>query len=213
MIGERFGVWVIDSVLGRGGMAQVYLAHEETPGGPGRPAAIKVLPAPLAQDPGVLSRFQREIDVLRQLDHPNIVRLYDAGAPEGRFYYAMEYIPGPNYEQLLKEKGRLPWPEVMGLAMQISLALKHAHDCGVVHRDIKPSNLLRAGPDLVKLSDFGIAKVFAGTHLTKIGGVVGTPEFLSPEQATGKAATSRSDLYSLGVVLYTLLTGRCPFEG
>jgi serine/threonine-protein kinase len=220
MIGQRLGNWVIDAELGRGGMAHVYHAHEVTPTGPGRTAAVKVLPAPLAQDPSFLSRFQREIEILRQLDHPHIVRLYDAGTDDDRCFYAMEYVSGPNVEQELQRKGRWSWPDVLGVAMQVSLALKHAHDRGIIHRDIKPANLLIQsatadvpGSTLVKLTDFGIARVFAGTHLTAVGGVVGTPEYLSPEQAIGKTCTSRSDLYSLGVVLYQLLAGRCPFEG
>src|SRR5437588_3978265 len=125
----------------------------------------------------------------------------------------MEYVPGDNFEQLLLQHGRLPWKEVLDAALQICPALKHAHDRGIVHRDIKPPNLLRDPAGIIKLTDFGIAKVFAARHLTNTGGVVGTAEFLSPEQASGKQATKRSDLYSLGVVLYTMITGRTPFEG
>jgi serine/threonine-protein kinase len=133
----------------------------------------------------------------------------------------MEYVPGPSLETLREQRGRLPWPEVLDLAIQIAPALKHAHDRGVIHRDLKPSNLLRtlANPEgeerfgRVKLTDFGIASLFASQHLTVTGGVVGTAEYLSPEQAAGKPVTGRSDLYSFGVVLYTLLTGRTPFEG
>src|SRR5262249_26478371 len=162
-------------------------------------------------------------DVLRKLDHPGIVRLLEHGVYEGRPFYAMEYVEGPSYEALLTSRGRLPWPEVLDLALQVCLALKHAHDRGVIHRDLKPSNLLRGAPaadpggagrfGTVKLTDFGIAWVFAGEHLTVTGAVVGTAEYLSPEQAAGKPPTKRSDLYSLGGVLYTLLTGRTPFEG
>jgi serine/threonine protein kinase len=168
-----------------------------------------------------LQRFQREIDILRKLDHPNIVRFYDSGQEGPHYYFAMEYVDGPSYQALLSDRGRLPWPEVLDLALQIAPALKHAHDRGVVHRDLKPSNLLRTRPDpadpgrpaLVKLTDFGIASLFASKHLTVTGGVVGTGEYLSPEQAAGKPVSRRSDLYSLGAVLYTLLTGRTPFEG
>jgi hypothetical protein len=213
MIGARLGTWVIDRELGRGGMGEVYLAHRAAPGEGADCAALKVLAPALAQDPGFQVRFQREIDVLRQLDHPHIVRFFEAGTQDGHSYYAMEYVEGRNFEELLVAEGRLPWPEVLAMALQVSLALKHAHDRGVIHRDLKPSNLLRADDGNVKLTDFGIAKVFAGTHLTATGGVVGTAEYLSPEQATGKPVTKRSDLYSLGVVLYTLLTGRTPFEG
>ena len=235
MIGARLGSWILERELGRGGMGAVYLAHyipltpnPSPPGGergeksadaPER-AAIKVIAAELAVDSGFLARFQREIDILRQLDHPNIVRFYESGQQNGRPYFIMEYVPGPSFETLLAQRGRLPWTDVLDMALQIAPALKHAHDRGVIHRDLKPSNLLRVeGKDnappgaLVKLTDFGIASLFASPHLTVTGGIVGTAEYLSPEQAAGKPVTRRSDLYSLGVVLYTLATGRTPFIG
>jgi serine/threonine-protein kinase len=182
------------------------------------------LAAELAVESGFQARFQREIDILRQLDHPNIVRFLDSGEQNGRPYFVMEYVPGPSFETLLHQHGRLPWPEVLDLAWQIAPTLKHAHDRGVIHRDVKPSNLLRAlagenepretqSSGVVKLTDFGIASLFASPHLTVTGGIVGTAEYLSPEQAAGKPVTRRSDLYSLGVVLYTLATGRTPFVG
>jgi serine/threonine-protein kinase len=210
MIGTQLGKWVIDKPLGRGGMGRVYLAHDPADG---QLAAVKVLAAELAQESGFLQRFQREIEVLDQLKHPNVVRLLGSGCQDGLFYFAMEYVEGPNFEQLLLQQGRLPWKEVLDAALQICPALKHAHDRGIIHRDIKPPNLLRNADGVVKLTDFGIAKVFAARHLTNTGGVVGTAEYLSPEQAQGKPATKRSDLYSLGVVLYTLVTGRPPFQG
>jgi Protein kinase domain len=217
MQGTRLGNWVIDQELGHGGMGRVYLAHREPPAPPteGLPnrAAVKVLAAELAREDGFLQRFQREINALRLLDHPNIVRFYDAGEGDGRHYYAMEYIPGRNFEEVLHERGRLPWPEVLDVALQVCPALKHAHDHGVIHRDLKTQNLLRTDDGVVKLSDFGVAKVFAARHLTATGGLVGTAEYISPEQASGKPVTPRSDLYSFGVVLYTLLTGREPFQG
>src|SRR5436309_2062267 len=204
-------------------MGRVYLAHEDiaeadtnpeqTPSNPPRQAAIKILAPDLAQEAGFLRRFQREIDALSLLSHPSIVRFYDSGAIDGHYYYAMEYIAGRNFDELLHEKGRLPWKEVLGLALQVCPALKHAHDHGIIHRDIKPPNLLRTDAGVIKLTDFGIAKVFAGKQLTAANTLVGTAEYLSPEQAAGKPVTNRSDLYSLGVVLYTLLVGRPPFEG
>jgi serine/threonine-protein kinase len=237
MIGSRLGSWILDRELGRGGMGEVFLAHRDpVPADGPEQVAIKVLAAELAVDPGFQARFQREIDILRQLDHPNIVRFRDSGQQKGRPYFVMEYVPGPSYDTLLNQQGRLPWPDVLDLAWQIAPALKHAHDRGIIHRDLKPSNLLRAipppsptfvykegdtqrltpaqgGAGLVKLTDFGIASLFASPHLTVTGGIVGTAEYLSPEQASGKPVTKRSDLYSLGVVLYTLVTGRTPFYG
>jgi serine/threonine-protein kinase len=210
MIGAKLGSWVIDKELGRGGMGRVYLAHHEF--GVGQ-AAVKVLSAELAAESGFQHRFQREIEALRQLDHPNIVRFLEAGCQDGHHYYAMEYVEGRSLEELLHERGQLPWAEVLDAALQVCAALKHAHDRGVIHRDLKPPNLLRTPAGVVKLTDFGIAKVFATGQLTATGGIVGTAEYLSPEQAAGKPVTKRSDLYSLGVVLYTLVTGRTPFEG
>jgi serine/threonine-protein kinase len=199
-------------------MGCVYLAHREPAeeGAPGR-AAVKVLAAELATEAGFQQRFRREVEILSQLDHPHIVRFYESGVEAGRYWYAMEHVPGPSLEELREKQGRLPWPEVLDLALQVAPALKHAHDRGIIHRDIKPSNLLRVESGelagTVKLTDFGIARLFASDHLTITGAVVGTAEYLSPEQAAGKPVTKRSDLYSFGVVLYTLLTGRTPFEG
>src|SRR5437763_708426 len=221
MIGKQLGCWVLERELGRGGMGTVYLARRE--GGPAtlpERAAVKVLSGYLGSDGGARARFQREIDVLSRLNHPHIVRFLGAGEDGGVRHYVMEYVEGPSYEAILKERRKLPWPEVLDLALQVCLPLKHAHDHGVIHRDLKPSNLLR-GPSaddstpygILKLTDFGIARVFGGEHLTVTGAIVGTPEFVSPEQAAGKAPTKKSDLYSLGIVLYTLLTGRPPFTG
>ena len=219
MIGSRLGSWQIEAELGRGGMGTVYRACRLS--GTGAPvAAIKLLAAELAMELGFQQRFQREITILEQLDHPNIVRFYESGQERNRFWYAMELIDGLTYEGLRDERGRVPWPEVLDLAWQIAPALKHAHDRGVIHRDLKPSNLMRftdpADPTrlaLVKLTDFGISSLFASQHLTVTGGVIGTPEYLSPEQAAGKQVTKKSDLYSLGVVLYTLVVGHTPFQG
>jgi serine/threonine-protein kinase len=221
MIGVRLGPWVIDGELGRGGMGTVYRAKADPPPEHGPAvAAVKVLAAELALDPGFRQRFQREIDILRELEHPNVVRFLGSGEENNRFYFAMELVEGAGFDQLLEERGRIPWTEVLDLALQVTLALRHAHDRGVVHRDLKPSNLMRIDRrtedypfGVIKLTDFGIASLFSSPHLTVPGGVVGTAEYLSPEQAAGKSVSKRSDLYSLGVVLYTLVTGRTPFRG
>jgi tetratricopeptide (TPR) repeat protein len=210
MLGERLGNWVIYKELGRGGMGRVFLAQEELTG---RQAALKVLAAELAADAGFLRRFQREIESLSRLDHPNIVHFIEAGMDNDRHYYAMEYVEGESLEAIVLERGRLPWAEVLDIAAQVAPALRHVHDHGIIHRDIKPPNLLRTPEGVIKLTDFGIAKVFASRHLTAIGGVIGTAEYLSPEQAAGKVVGKRSDLYCLGAVLYMLLTGRPPFQG
>jgi eukaryotic-like serine/threonine-protein kinase len=221
MIGVRLGPWIVESELGRGGMGTVYRARADPAplDGPAA-AALKVLAAELALDPGFRQRFQREIDILKELQHPNVVRFLGSGEENGRFYFAMELVDGFGFDVLQEQRGRIPWVEVLDLALQVSLALRHAHDRGVIHRDLKPSNLMRvktANEDypfgIVKLTDFGISSLFSSPHLTVPGGVVGTAEYLSPEQAAGKPVTKRSDLYSLGVVLYTLLTGRTPFRG
>jgi serine/threonine-protein kinase len=217
MLGSLLGSWRLVRELGRGGMGTVYLAHRES--SPDEVAAVKVLAAELATESGFLLRFQREIDILRKLDYRNIVHFLDSGEDQGRYFFSMEYVDGPSLQSIVEERGKLPWKEVVDLAAQIAPALKHAHDRGVIHRDIKPSNLLREvasdgpHPYLYKLTDFGIASVFAAAHLTVTGGVVGTAEYLSPEQAAGKPVSPRSDLYSFGIVLYALLTGRVPFSG
>jgi serine/threonine-protein kinase len=210
MIGERLGNWIIEREIGRGGMGAVYLGREETSG---QMAAVKVLSPELSQEPGFLERFGREITAVSALDHPNIVKFFESGESERRHFYAMEYVQGEDFEVILTRFGRLAWREVLDIAMQIAPALKHAHDRGIIHRDLKPHNLLRSDSGQVKLTDFGIAKVFASRQLTRAGGIVGTADYLSPEQALGKPATKRSDLYSLGVVLYRMLTGWVPFQG
>lgn len=210
MIGDRLGKWVIYKELGRGGMGRVYLAQEELTG---KQAALKVLAAGLAQEVGFLNRFQREIETLSKLDHPNIVRFFESGFENGYYFYAMEYVEGLSLEQLLEKQSRFPWKDVLNVALQVAPALRHVHDHGIIHRDIKPSNLILNTAGQIKLTDFGIAKVFSSNHLTATGGIVGTAEFLSPEQAAGKVVGKRSDLYCLGCVLYKLVTGRAPFAG
>ena len=147
MIGARLGPWVLDREIGRGGMASVYLAHADAP-----PAdtpsvvAVKVLAPELAAEQGFVLRFEGEIEIVRRLNHPNIVRFFDSGVHDGRPWFAMEYVAGPSFDAVLEERGRLPWREVLEAGCQVAPALKHAHDRGVIHRDLKPSNLLRAPP-------------------------------------------------------------------
>jgi hypothetical protein len=214
MLGERLGPWIIEEELGHGGMGSVWRARR-APDAPGEPevAAIKVLAPELAADPGLRERFQREIEILQKLSHPNIVKLLDSSTEGNRVWFAMEYVPGQSLETVREDRGRLTWQEVLQIALEVAPALRHAHNHGVIHRDLKPSNLILGPESTIKLTDFGIASLFSGPHITVAGAVVGTAEYLSPEQAAGKQVTPRSDLYSLGVVLYTLVTGRTPFEG
>ncbi len=177
-------------------------------------AAIKVLPASMAREEGFVQRFTREIDALRQLSNRHIVQLYqDGSTDDGTFYYSMEFVDGVTLTEEITDRKRLPWKEVIELSMQIAAALKAAHDAGIIHRDLKPSNLMLTQDRTIKLTDFGVASLFASSRLTRAGGVVGTAEYMSPEQARGQRATRRSDLYSLGAVMYAMLTGRPPFTG
>jgi eukaryotic-like serine/threonine-protein kinase len=207
---ERLGPYRLEKTLGRGGMGAVFLGvHNET----GERAAVKVLAPNLADDANFRERFKAEVQTLKQLLHPNIVKLHGYGEEDGHLYYVMEYVPGRNLQDELAAGRRFSWREVTRIGVQVAQALKHAHDRGVVHRDLKPANLLLTDDDQIKLTDFGIAKLYGGTHVTADGSVMGTADYMSPEQARGKQITSRCDLYSLGSVLYALLTGKPPFAG
>lgn len=207
---EHLGPYRIERLLGRGGMGAVYAGvHQET----GEPAAIKVLAESLAIDTRFRQRFLGEVETLKRLRHKNIVTLQGYGEEEGTPYFVMDLIDGPSLEDALRAGRRFTWREVVDIGVQVCGALKHAHDHGVVHRDLKPANLLLASDGTVKLTDFGIAKFFGGTSLTLAGSLIGTPDYMSPEQVEGQPATPRSDLYALGCVLYALLTGKPPFTG
>jgi hypothetical protein len=207
---ERIGPYRVEAQIGAGGMGAVYRArHVET----GELAAVKVLPPALARQDGFVQRFSREVEALRQLTNPHIVRFLGSGADHETYFLAMEYVVGENLAQRLGRERRLAWREAVNIGIQLCAALKAAHDAGVIHRDLKPSNILLTAEGQVKLTDFGVAQLFAADRLTISGGVVGTAEYMSPEQAQGRRATNRSDLYSLGAVLYVLLTGRPPFTG
>jgi eukaryotic-like serine/threonine-protein kinase len=207
---ERLGPYQIVGKLGRGGMGTVFEGvNLET----GEPAAVKLLSAALAEEEGFRGRFEAEIETLRKLNHPNIVRLFGFGKEETRLFYAMELIDGNSLEEELNRGRRFDWREVVRLVIDICRALRHAHDRGVIHRDLKPGNLLLTTDGQVKLSDFGIARLFGNTRLTSAGSVLGTAEYMAPEQAAGKPVDQRSDLYSLGAVMYVLLARRPVFRG
>jgi serine/threonine protein kinase len=207
---ERLGPYKLARMLGRGGMGAVYAAVNETTG---EKAAIKLLSGHLADDNAFRQRFKQEVETLKRLLHPHIVQLYGYGEEDGHLYYAMELIEGRTLQDELQTGRRFLWREVVRLGIAISQALKHAHDRGIIHRDLKPANLLIDADEHVKLADFGIAKLYGSAQVTAAGGVLGTADYMSPEQARGETVTGRCDLYSLGCVLYALLCGRPPFVG
>ena len=205
---ERLGPYRLEERIGRGGMGVVYSAVTDVTG---ERTAVKVLLSH-GEDDGLQDRFAAEIESLRMLHHPNIVRILGYGEEDDCRYYVMELVDGLSLQEMLESGERWSWQQAVRIGVQICRALKHAHDHGIVHRDIKPANLLLTRDGVVKLSDFGIAKLFGNSGQTADGGVIGTAEYMSPEQADGRPATQRSDLYSLGGVLYALLAGRPPFR-
>ncbi len=195
--------------LGTGGMANVYLAEDQELG---RRVAIKMLDDRHAQDEQFVERFRREAKNAAGLSHPNIVSIYDRGQAEGTYYIAMEYLEGRTLKELLVARGPTPIPVAIDYARQILAALGFAHQHGVVHRDIKPHNVAVAPDGRIKVMDFGIAR--AGTsQMTETGSIIGTAQYLSPEQAKGAPVGPASDIYSVGIVLYEMLTGSVPFTG
>jgi serine/threonine protein kinase len=207
---DQLGPYRIVRKIGRGGMGTVY---QGTNVENGQPAAIKVLSARLAVEEGFRERFETEIETLKKLKHPNIVRLYGFGEQADHLYFAMELVAGTNLEDELQAGRRFTWRETTQLGIKLARALKHAHDHGVIHRDLKPANLLLTEDTDIKLADFGIARLFGNTRLTSDGGLIGTAEYMAPEQADGRPVTFHCDLYSLGGVLFAMLAGRPPFRG
>jgi eukaryotic-like serine/threonine-protein kinase len=195
--------------LGSGGMANVYLAEDEDLG---RRVAIKILNDRYATDDTFNERFRREAKSAAALSHPNIVSIYDRGDAEGRPYIAMEVIEGRSLKELIVASGSLPIPQAVEYAKQILSALRFAHRNGIIHRDIKPHNILLGPEDRLKVTDFGIARAGA-SQMTEVGSIMGTAQYLSPEQARGAPVAAASDLYSVGIVLYEMLTGKTPFNG
>jgi serine/threonine-protein kinase len=221
---EQMGPYKLGSRLGRGGMGAVY---EATDTSTGATVAVKLLAAHLADDSGLRKRFNSEIDTLKGLRHPGIVQLLAFGEEDEQPYFAMELVRGKSLEQLLRSGRRFTWQEAIAVALAVTRALKVAHDHGVIHRDLKPANLLVPGTPAadgsiaegdfrltdVKLADFGIARLFGATGHTAHGHIVGTAEYMAPEQASGKPLDHRADLYALGLVMFAMLAGRPPFQG
>ena len=190
-------------------MASVYLAHDEQLG---RPVALKLLAENLSAEEALRERFVREAQLAARLSHPNVVQVFDSGEQDGRPFLVMEYVEGQSLADAVRERGKLPPAVVADIADQVCAGLAHAHAQGLVHRDLKPGNLLRREDGCVKIADFGIARAAESTRLTQVGTVLGTATYLAPEQAAGAEATPASDLYTLGVTLYELLTGSPPYR-
>ena len=210
-IHRLIGPFMVEQKLGVGGMGIVYKATYIKNGAG---VALKVLPLVLTANPKLVERFDREMAILKKLKHPRIVQFYGGGSQDGQHFYAMEFIDGGSLADLLKDKGRLPWQQVIDFGVQIAEALEYAHEHGVVHRDLKPANLFLGKDGKLRLGDFGIARDSDATALTATGSTVGTQAYMAPEQITGKQPISnKTDLYALGCVLFEMLTGHVPFLG
>ncbi|MBV8987222.1 MAG: Stk1 family PASTA domain-containing Ser/Thr kinase [Solirubrobacterales bacterium] len=202
------GRYKVISRLGSGGMADVYLAEDQQLG---RKVALKLLHRRFAEDPGFVERFRREAQAAAGLQHPNVVSVYDRGTYDGTYYIAMEYLAGQSLKQLIRQEAPIDPVRAIDITVQILKAARFAHRRGVIHRDLKPHNVIVDDSGHAKVTDFGIARAGA-SDMTETGSIMGTAQYLSPEQAQGHAVSAGSDLYSIGVVLYELLTGRVPFD-
>ena len=204
------GRYEVEALLGVGGMAEVVLARDSALG---RRVALKLLAPALVADPMFVERFRREATAIAALSHANVVVVYEHGVAEGQPFIAMEYVPGRTVKQIITEGAPLPPAVAVNYACQALAGLEAAHATGIVHRDIKPQNLLVREDDTLKVADFGVARSAQDTVMTQHGSVIGTADYIAPEQAQGAPAVAASDLYSLGVVLFEMLTGRLPFTG
>src|ERR671937_1837583 len=207
LVGGRYR---LDAEIGRGGMSTVYRAFDTVLD---RPVAIKLLHCEIADDGNQIERFRREARAVAQLSHPHIVTVIDAGEDDGRAYIVFEHVEGETLKERIRRMGRLPIDEAVAYAIEIARALGCAHQNHIVHRDVKPQNVLIDTEGSAKVTDFGIARSLDEEGLTANGRVMGTTDYVSPEQALGHAVTGQSDLYSLGIVLWEMVTGEVPFKG
>ena len=196
--------------IGEGGMANVYLGYDTILD---RNVAIKVLRGDLSNDEKFVRRFQREALSASSLAHPNIVEMYDVGEDDGTYYIVMEFVDGKTLKQLLKKRGTLTLSEAIDIMSQLTDGMAHAHDSYIIHRDLKPQNIMIKDDGQIKITDFGIAMALNSTQLTQTNSVMGSVHYLPPEQASGKGCTIKSDIYSMGIIFYELLTGNLPFRG
>ena len=211
MTGEQYdGRYRLERRIGSGGMADVWLAED---GSLNRQVAIKILADRYTQDEGFVERFRREATAAAGLNHPNIVAIYDRGQAEGTYYIAMEYVDGPTLKEEISARAPLPEADAITYAQQALQALEFAHRRGVIHRDVKPHNMMITPEGMLKMTDFGIARAANTVEMTEVGSIVGTAQYLSPEQARGQPVGPQSDIYSMGIVLYEMVTGELPFNG
>src|ERR1700727_581915 len=204
------GRYRLEARSGSGGMSTVYRAFDEILE---RQVAVKLMNREIASDSDQLERFRREARAVAQLSHPHVVGVIDAGEDDGRPYIVLEYVEGETLKERIRRQGRLPVTEAVAYAIEIARALGAAHSRHIVHRDVKPQNVLIDEEGSAKVTDFGIARTLEENGLTADGRVLGTTDYVSPEQALGRRVNGQSDLYSLGIVLYEMLTGEVPFKG
>ena len=210
LVGKRLGKYQIKAILGKGGMGMVYLGYDPMLD---RRVAIKVLAPHLVWDEGFVERFLREARAAARIKHPNIVTVYDVGQEQEQFFFVMEYLEGETLAEYIRQHGALQPEEALSILHPLADALDYAHQQGLVHRDVKPGNVMIGSGQRVTLTDFGISRAAEETRLTTTGTIMGTPEYMSPEQAWGEEVGFQTDLYSLAVVAYEMLSGRVPFSG
>lgn len=204
------GRYQVIRTIGEGGMANVYLAYDTILD---REVAVKILRGDLSNDEKFVKRFQREAKAASSLNHPNIVEMYDVGEDDGNYFIVMEYVSGKTLKSLIKKRGALSLSETIDIMLQLTSGIACAHDSYIIHRDLKPQNVMILEDGRVKITDFGIAVALNSAELTQTNSVMGSVHYLPPEQANGSGATVKSDIYSLGILMYELLTGKLPFKG